>query len=90
MADRPHPGDRPRHAVGALDLALGRTARRVTEAARATAIRPPTFNPLRLADSYPADATAFWSNSIEARQDIPRPLCKTLRTRKVINRRAAR
>ena len=51
------PGDRPRHAAGeALDLARGRTARPMTGAVKAAAIRRHIRIPLRLADGYSTTA----------------------------------
>ena len=52
------PGDRPRHAADeALDRARGRTARPVTRAVQAAAIRRRIRMPLRLADDYSTTAT---------------------------------
>jgi GTP cyclohydrolase II len=52
------PGDRPRRAADeALDRARGRTARPVTRAVQAAAIRQRIRMPLRLADDYSTTAT---------------------------------
>jgi len=58
VIDRPYPGDRPRHAAdGALKLVRGRTARLVTGAVQAAAIRRRIRIPLRFADDYSTTAT---------------------------------
>ena len=91
MADRPYPGDRPRHAADdALDLARGRTARPVTEAVQAAAIRLRIRNPLRFADSYSATATVFRSIAIEAQLCVLRPRRETVRKPRAINTKSAR
>ncbi len=58
MADRSDPVTGPRHAADhALDLVRDRTARPVTGAAQAAAIRQRIRIPLRFADGYSATAT---------------------------------
>ena len=91
MADRPYPGDRPRHAADdALDQARDRTARAVTGAVQASAVRLRIRMPRRFADAYSPTATVIWSIASEAQLYILLPSCETLRNRKVINTRSAR
>jgi hypothetical protein len=89
VADRPYPGNRPRPAADvALDLARGRTARRVTEAVQAAAIRVRIRSPLRFPDSYSATATVFWSIALDAPLCVLRPPRETVRNPKPITTRA--
>ena len=66
------PGDRPRHAADeALDLARGRTARPVTGAVQAAAIRRRIRIPLRLADGYSTTATVVtFTGLADAQQHV--------------------
>jgi GTP cyclohydrolase II len=66
------PGDRPRHAADeALDLARGRTARPVTGAVQAAAIRRRIRIPLRLADDYSTTATVVtFTGLADAQQHV--------------------
>ena len=66
------PGDRPRHAADeALDLARGRTARPVTRAVQAAAIRRRIRMPLRLADDYSTTATVVsFTGLTDAQQHV--------------------
>jgi hypothetical protein len=66
------PGDRPRHAADeALDLARGRTARPVTEAVQAAAIRRRIRIPLRFADDYSTTATVVsFTGLTDAQQHV--------------------
>jgi GTP cyclohydrolase II len=66
------PGDRPRYAADeALDLARGRTARPVTRAVQAAAIRRRIRIPLRLADGYSTTATVVsFTGLIDAQQHV--------------------
>src|SRR5439155_7176684 len=66
------PGDRPRHAADAApDLARGRTARPVTGAVQAAAIRRRIRIPMRLADDYSTTATVVsFTGLIDAQQHV--------------------
>jgi GTP cyclohydrolase II len=66
------PGDRPRHAGDeALDRARGRTARPVTGAVQAAAIRRRIRVPLRLADDYSTTATVIsFTGLTDAQQHV--------------------
>ena len=66
------PGDRPRHAADeALDRARGRTARLVTRAVQAAAIRRRIRMPLRLADDYSTTATVVsFTGLTDAQQHV--------------------
>jgi GTP cyclohydrolase II len=66
------PRDRPRHAADeALDLARGRTARPVTHAVQAAAIRQRIRIPLRFADGYATTATVVsFTGLADARQHV--------------------
>ncbi len=66
------PGDRPRHAADeALDRARGRTARPVTRAVQAAAIRRRIRMPLRLADDYSTTATVVsFTGLTDAQQHV--------------------
>src|SRR5580698_4120009 len=66
------PGDRSRHAADeALDRARGRTARPVTRAVQAAAIRRRIRLPLRLADGYSTTATVVsFTGLTDAQQHV--------------------
>jgi GTP cyclohydrolase II len=66
------PGGRPRHAADeALDRARGRTARPVTKAVQAAAIRRRIRMPLRLADDYSTTATVVsFTGLTDAQQHV--------------------
>ena len=77
------PGDRSRHAADeALDRARGRTARPVTRAVQAAAIRRRIRMPLRLADDYSTTATVIsFTGLTDAQQHVALELGRPAATR---------